>query len=88
MRATAANAEPGTMIRMTREQFAQLADLLEHLALGPQGCGDPECFNARQQGVRTWVPADHVERELSELARLRDVDRRRFDQILPGRLVR
>jgi hypothetical protein len=87
MRAAAARTDPGANIRMTRDQFLRLADMLEQLAQGPQGCGDPDCFNALQQGVRTWVPADHVEREFAELARLRQTDRCRADQILPRRLA-
>lgn len=87
MRAAARNTESGAMIRMDRDQFMWLADLLEHLAHGQQGCTDPDCFSASNAGIRFWVPADHVTRELAELARLRDSDRRRIDQILPGRLA-
>lgn len=87
MREAALGAGPEARIRVTREHFLWLADLLDHLAHDPQGCDDPECFGVAQQGIRFWVPVDHVERELAELARLRETDRSRVDQILPPRLA-
>jgi len=88
MREAAQGAGPEARIRVTREHFLWLADLLDHLAHhGPQGCDDPECFSAAQRGIRFWVPVDHVERELAELARLRETDRNRASQILPPRLA-
>jgi len=88
MREAVQGAAADARIRVTHEHFLWLADLLDHLAQhGPQGCDDPECFSATQQGIRFWVPVDHVQRELAELARLRETDRRRVDQIQPPRLA-
>jgi hypothetical protein len=66
MRAALAKLQPGGAMRVEREQFLMLANLIDRLA-ARTACSGDGCFNEPIDGIRWWVPLPEFERARAAL---------------------
>ena len=70
MRSAIASLRPGGTVKMSGEQFARLAELIQHLA-EQDSVSDVDSFCVPMDGIRWWVPLPEFERAREELDALR-----------------
>jgi hypothetical protein len=66
MRAALSKLQPGGAMRVEREQFLMLANLIDRLA-ARTACAGEGCFHEPIDGIRWWVPLPEFERARAAL---------------------
>ena len=61
MKAALSKLQPGGAMRVEREQFLMLANLIDRLA-ARTACAGEGCFHEPIDGIRWWVPLPEFER--------------------------